>query len=79
MIRDILEDAGHRGILEDFDEMILSPHSDGDVVRRALDFWGYTIDREIMLTDGGKYYTVIHSVKAEKAVLARGALPGCRP
>ena len=79
LIRDILEDAGHRGILEDFDEMILSPHSDGDVVRRALDFWGYTIDREIMLTDGGKYYTVIHSVKAEKAVLARERCPAAGP
>ncbi len=63
LIRDILRDGKDRGILDDFHELILSPHSDAHVVRRCLAQWGYEIDREIMLTDAGKYYTVIHAVK----------------
>ncbi len=63
LIRDILQDGKDRGILDDFKELILSPHSDAPVVRKCLALWGCKIDREIMLTDGGKYYTVIHAVK----------------
>ena len=47
----------------DFDEMVLSPQSDLDLVRQKLTEMGHTIDDEEMLIDEGKYYTVIRSVR----------------
>ncbi|MBQ9885315.1 MAG: SAM-dependent methyltransferase [Lachnospiraceae bacterium] len=63
LIRRILED--------DFDkvsrlkEMILSPHSDIDEVRRFLTENGFVIEKEDMLVEEGKYYTIIKAVRGE--------------
>ncbi|MBB5263844.1 tRNA (adenine22-N1)-methyltransferase [Catenibacillus scindens] len=62
LMEQILERAKDRGQLGDFKEMILSPHSDLDRVRKAAHRLNFAIDMEQMLVDGGKYYTVIHCV-----------------
>ena len=55
-----------REILGGFKEMVLSPHSDADLVRRKLHSLEYRIDRENMVIDAGKYYTIIHAVKGQE-------------
>ncbi len=62
LICDILAAAGRKKILGDFSELILSPHSDVALVRRRLHDLNYRIDRENMVLDSGKYYTIIHAV-----------------
>lgn len=44
------------------DEMILSPQSELEQVRRFLSSTGWKITREEMVFDGGKYYTVMKVV-----------------
>ena len=61
LICGILERAGEKAAA--FDEMVLSPQSDLDLVRQKLTEMGHTIDDEEMLIDEGKYYTVIRSVR----------------
>lgn len=46
-------------------ELILSPQSELSFVRHYLLEHGFCIDREKMLADRGKYYTVIHAVHAQ--------------
>ena len=60
LICGILERAGERAAA--FDEMVLSPQSDPDLVRQKLLDMGKTIDDEEMLIDEGKYYTVMRTV-----------------
>ena len=59
LICGILERAGEKAAA--FDEMVLSPQSDLDLVRQKLTEMGHAIDDEEMLIDEGKYYTVIRS------------------
>lgn len=60
LMRDILDNGRSEGKLSSFKEIILQPQSDMDVVRRSLHEWGYCIDKEDMVLDAGKYYTVLH-------------------
>lgn len=66
LIRDILRFGHEQGVLEDFRELVLSPHSDIDAVRRLLHTMDFMIDKEDMVYDYGKYYTVIHAVKGKE-------------
>ncbi len=66
LMRDILAAGRSEGKLSGFKEMILQPQSDMDVVRRTLHGWGYYIDREDMVIDAGKYYTVLHVVAGQQ-------------
>ncbi len=61
LICGILERAGD--IAAAFDEMILSPQSDTDFVRRKLIDTDYEIADEEMMIDEGKYYVVIRAVR----------------
>ena len=49
-------------ILKDVDELILSPHTDVELVRRYLLENEYSIQDETMLTEDGKYYIVMKAV-----------------
>ena len=60
LICGILERAGEKAAA--FDEMVLSPQSDPDLVRQKLLDMGNIIDDEEMLIDEGKYYTVMRTV-----------------
>lgn len=50
------------GICSDIKELILSPHSESDLVREYLCKNGFTIRKEKMILDDDKYYTVINAV-----------------
>lgn len=50
-------------VLASVDELILSPHSEWEDVRRYLAINGYDIIREEMLVDIGKYYVIIKAKK----------------
>lgn|SRR5574344_286246 len=59
MIR-ILENG--RNVLDEVKELILSPHSEIGLVRKYLLENEFQIIREQMLTDDGKFYTIIKAV-----------------
>lgn len=63
----ILEGGGH--VLDSVKQLILSPQSEIGEVRRYLAIHGYTLTRERMLKDEGKFYTVM---VAEKGVMEYG-------
>lgn len=63
LIGKILAKAADSGVLSDFSQLVLSPHSDIALVRKKLHALDYCIDKETMVIDAGKYYTVIHAVK----------------
>lgn len=48
-------------------ELILSPQSEIFLVRRFLVQHGWSIEREIMLEEDGKYYTVMRAVPGESS------------
>lgn len=50
-------------IIRQVKEVILSPHSDLDVVRRFLQEEGFVITYETMLVEDGKYYTVMKTTQ----------------
>lgn len=52
-------------VLESVKELILQPQSELDKVRRYLAESGYTIEREEMVREDGKYYTVMKAVAGE--------------
>lgn len=60
MVR-ILENG--RDVLESVKELVLSPHSEINLVREYLCENNYEIIDESMVFDGGKYYTIIKAVK----------------
>lgn len=51
---------------KDCGELILSPHSEQEAVRRYLCDNGMSVIRESMLIDDGKYYTVIKAARGEQ-------------
>lgn len=51
-------------VLEEVKTLVLSPHSEIEIVRRYLIENGYEIVREEMLLDAGKYYTIMQAEKA---------------
>ena len=63
---DILKYGYEQHLLEDFSEVVLSPHSDIGRVRRYLHTLGFKIREENMVIDAGKYYTVIHGIKGSE-------------
>lgn len=60
LINSLLEKGS--GVLSTVDELILSPHTDADLVRHFLLSHGYSITNENMLVDEGKYYIIIRAV-----------------
>ena len=50
-------------IVRDVSELILSPQSDAEKVRRLLREQGLIIDRENLVLEDGKFYPVLHVVK----------------
>ena len=66
LVCEILSYAQEMSYLDDFKELILSPHTDQGEVRRKLHELHFRIDCETMALDAGKYYTVIHAVHGEE-------------
>lgn len=60
LIERILDNA--KDICDKISELILSPHSEIELVRKYLMENGYEIIREQMIFDEGKYYTVMKAV-----------------
>lgn len=60
----ILTEGAHA--LEDAKELILSPHTEADLVRCFIRDSKFVIDKEGMVYDAGKYYVVIHARKADE-------------
>jgi len=60
----ILENG--REVLSTVKELILSPHSEINLVRKYIISEGYKIVKEDMVFDAGKYYTVIKAEKTDK-------------
>lgn len=56
----ILEEGRH--VWKDIERFILSPQSDLDKVRRYLIKSGFAIEKEAMVEEEGKYYTVMEAV-----------------
>lgn len=63
LIVNILKEG--KKVLETVKELILSPHTEIHLVRHYLIENGYDIEREQMVYDMGKYYTVIKAVHTE--------------
>lgn len=57
LIIHILQNGYH--VWEGLSEMVLSPQSELDKVRHYLDRQGFFIDREEMILDEGKFYTIM--------------------
>lgn len=62
LICKILEESP---VLEEINELVLSPHSEVAKVRECVVKKGYCIIEEKMVLDYGKYYTVIKATKGE--------------
>lgn len=52
-------------VLSSVEELILSPHTDAELVRRYLCENGYYIKEEKMLLEEGKYYIIMRAVHGE--------------
>lgn len=61
LIIDILQRG--RKVLDTVKELVLSPHSEWEEVRRYLGDSGYKITQEDMLIDAEKYYVIIKAIK----------------
>lgn len=57
-----------RDVVLGLKEMVVSPHSEIDVVRRYLHKIGFKIEEEKIIKDEGKFYTIIRCVKGEDKV-----------
>lgn len=65
LIIKILTEGAHA--LEGVKELVLSPHTEADLVREYLKGTDFVIVREGMVVDAGKYYVVIKAVRTDKA------------
>lgn len=65
LITSLLEKG--KEILKCVDELILSPHTDVELVRRYLLGNDYSIQEEAMLTEDGKYYIIIRAVHGSQS------------
>ena len=65
LIVDILEKG--KNVLTQVKEIILSPHSEWELVREYMVKEGYIITREEMIIDSGKYYVVMKWQKKDEA------------
>ncbi len=74
LIRTIL--LHEREKAQSFQTIILQPQSDPWLVRSALRELGFSIDREDLIYDGGKYYPVMRAVNAAERLRPNwGTLP----
>lgn len=55
-------------VLDTAKELIVSPHSELNIVRKYLDGIGYEVVDEDMIIDAGKYYVVMKWVKKDREV-----------
>ena len=55
-------------VAESAKELILSPHSDVDLVRKYLADKGFCINREKMVLEDGKFYFVLRAVKGSMTI-----------
>ena len=60
----ILDEGKHA--LEGVKELVLSPHTEADLVREYLKTTDFVIEKEGMVIDAGKYYVVIKARRREK-------------
>jgi len=60
LVLSILEE--NRELVDHVSELILSPQSDLEVVRRYLHSIGFCIEKEEMLFEDGKFYTILRAV-----------------
>lgn len=60
----ILDEGKHA--LEGVKELVLSPHTEADLVRAYLKTTDFVIEKEGMVIDAGKYYVVIKARRREK-------------
>lgn len=67
LICDLLERG--KEILSGIDELIVSPHTDAELVRKYLAEHGYCIRQENMILEEGKYYIMIRAVHGEMKAL----------
>lgn len=58
-------------VLEELEELILSPHSEIAKVRECIIKKGYRIEQEKMVVDYGKYYNIIRAVRGESEKYTR--------
>ena len=65
----ILTEGAHA--LETAKELILSPHTEADMVRCFIRDSHFVIDREGMVFDAGKYYVVMHARRADENELQK--------
>lgn len=65
----ILTEGAHA--LETAKELILSPHTEADLVRCFIRDSHFVIDREGMVFDAGKYYVVLHARRANRDELQK--------
>lgn len=59
--------SSKKDLLEDVEELVLSPQSHPEKVRQFLHTCGFAIDQEAMLKEDGKYYLVIRARKGTQA------------
>lgn len=64
LIRDILREG--RDVVDTVNTLILEPQSDLRLVRAYLREIGFTIAKENMIAESGKYYQIIRAEKGEK-------------
>lgn len=57
-------------VLASADELVLSPHTDVELVRGYLSRHGYRISQEKMLVEEGKYYIILRCLPGEPDVLS---------
>jgi tRNA (adenine22-N1)-methyltransferase len=74
LIIKILSEAG--GLIERFDELVLSPQSDIYAVRKYLLEQGYAFIDEAEILEDGKFYTLMKVRRNPEIVSMRDGLPG---
>ena len=74
LIIKILSEAG--GLIERFDELVLSPQSDIYAVRKYLLERGYAFIDEAEILEDGKFYTLMKVRRNPEIVSMRDGLPG---
>lgn len=57
-------------VLASASELILSPHTDAELVRRYLSQHGYCIEQEKMIVEEGKYYIMLRCVHKEAKAMS---------
>lgn len=64
LITKILNDS--REVVQNAKELVLSPQSDVELVRKCIHEMGFSIENEEMLIDQGKFYIVIRAVAGKE-------------